>query len=143
MSNVPKMLQRNILEEAHELINGDRRKDYGEVSESFKKMATLASIFLKKDLTELDICWIMIAVKICRQLNQSKRDNLVDLAGYTGLMQQLLDGKEKENLNFEELAFQHHNRIRHSYEEELKNYLREKDLYQPKTGVMGKDENPS
>lgn len=125
--NIPSHLlaKRTILEEANDLIHGDRKAAYGEVTPSFEKIAQLASTFINKPLDKFDICWIMIALKICRQQAKPKRDNLVDLAGYTGLMQQLLDEagdkQPKENpIN---------------YEDALAKYLAERQIAQPATGV--------
>lgn len=136
--------QRTILQEADSIIHGARKTDYGEVTPSFKRIAQLASIFIGKDLDKFDICWIMIALKISRQMNQPKRDNLVDLAGYVGLMQQLLDEEENPKIaqkySFhpvpsDPFKVKEKSSIDTDYDAALKRYLDDRKLSQPNTGV--------
>lgn len=35
----------------------------------------------------------MIALKMAREMNKSKRDNLVDIAGYAGVLEKLSKGE--------------------------------------------------
>lgn len=80
----------SITLEAHKLIHGDRRQAYGPVRESFQVVADLANIMLPgKDLTAEDVATFMLCVKLARERNSHKRDNLVDLCGYSDLLQQL------------------------------------------------------
>jgi len=88
----------NILEEALQLITYDRRKQYGPVRESFDKPARLLELMLDEEewsilksgkIPSTVICKSMIAVKIARQSYQHKRDNLVDLACYTSILNTL------------------------------------------------------
>lgn len=91
--NVPEFLRPSVTQEAHNIINGDRKEAYGPVTESFQKIADLATRLTGHPLTSIDVCWIMIALKICREQNQHKRDNLVDLCGYADLMNQLMEAR--------------------------------------------------
>lgn len=75
----------DILKEAIELLNGDRAKDYGDLVDNFENIQTIANIMLKKDKIALKlehIAIVMIAVKISREGNKHKRDNLVDAVNY-------------------------------------------------------------
>lgn len=77
-----------ILQEAQRLVHGERCQDYGHPFYNFSQTALLVNGLLAgrfKDGMELivqDIPLIMVCVKLARQCNKAKRDNLVDGAGY-------------------------------------------------------------
>jgi hypothetical protein len=80
--------------DAHALVHGVRRKEYGPVRDSFQWVADLANVVLPgKDLSPEDIALLMICVKLARERHSHKRDNLVDLCGYADLLQQLHEGE--------------------------------------------------
>ncbi len=80
----------SILEEAHALINGDRRKAYGGTLESFEAPAALWSVILKTKVTAKQVALCMAAYKIAREVTgEPKRDNRVDACGYIALADQL------------------------------------------------------
>lgn len=79
----------SILKKAEEIVNGSRQQDYGSASESFGKIATIASIMTGKDLTAQDCCKILIAVKIVRESFKHQEDNLLDACGYLELLNRL------------------------------------------------------
>ena len=75
----------DILKEAIELLNRDRAEDYGDLVDNFENIQTIANILLKKDRIALKlehVAIVMIAVKIAREGNKHKRDNLVDAVNY-------------------------------------------------------------
>ena len=77
--------------DAHTAIHGEKRKAYGPVNESFHKIATIASIGCNKEITDEDVCRILLAVKYVRESYNHQRDNLVDICGYADLLQQLFE----------------------------------------------------
>lgn len=79
----------SILAEADLLIVGDRRNDYGPVEESFEWVASMWSTWLGMPISPEDVAVMMALLKICREKNRHKRDNLVDAAGYIGLASHL------------------------------------------------------
>lgn len=81
----------SILTEAEQIINGSRNSDYGDPTESFEKIAQIASLLTNKDLDADTCCAVMMAVKLTRQSFKHKRDNLVDLAGYAEIMNKIKD----------------------------------------------------
>jgi hypothetical protein len=83
----------SILSEAERIVNGDRQVDYSDPVENFKHIAAIASAIRKKDLTSEDCAVVLMAVKLARENFKHKRDNLVDLAGYTEILYRI---KESE-----------------------------------------------
>lgn len=83
----------NILEEANQLVNGDRNKDYGSPLEDFTRTARLWSVILGVEVTPEQVGMCMILLKVSRQCNKHKRDNLVDIAGYAHTLEKVFDEK--------------------------------------------------
>ena len=83
----------NILKEAMSITQNARKVDYGDAKQSFEKIANLASILCGKNLNKYDIINVQIAVKLIRESYKHKRDNLVDVCGYTRLLS-ILKGDE-------------------------------------------------
>ena len=81
--------EKSILSEAEEIVNGSRHSDYGDAKESFRRVATIASVMTGKELSPEDCCAVLMAVKLVRESFAHKRDNLVDLCGYAELMNRL------------------------------------------------------
>lgn len=79
----------SILQEADRIVNGDRQADYSDPVENFRHIAAIASAILKKELVPEDCAVVLIAVKLARENYRHKRDNLVDLAGYTEILHRI------------------------------------------------------
>lgn len=79
----------SILQEAEQLINGQRRDDYGDVNKSFEQIAQLWSPILGKSISPRQVGLCMIQLKISRYLHGQTRDSLVDIAGYAGCLEKL------------------------------------------------------
>lgn len=80
---------KSVLQEAEAVINGPRRESYGDAQESFNRVALLWSGILKTPVTAHQVALCMIGLKLCRESTKHQRDNLVDIAGYTELANQL------------------------------------------------------
>lgn len=76
-----------------ENIYGDRQADYGSVTENFSNIARGWEIILKVKITPEQVGLCMIWLKMAREMNVSKRDNIVDIAGYAGCMEKLSKGE--------------------------------------------------
>lgn len=76
----------SILQEAIRIRNGDRNVDYGDVRENFRRIKEILNTIQPKVFDEVDICNVMIATKLGRELHSHKRDNLVDLCGYADIL---------------------------------------------------------
>ena len=88
---------KSILEEAIEILNGSRQCDYGDPVESFKRIAQMANLMSNSnDFTPVKCCIVLMATKLTRESYKHKRDNLVDLCGYTEIMNRLIESETKE-----------------------------------------------
>jgi hypothetical protein len=110
-----------IEEEAHGLVFGDREAAYGHPSSDFTAMGRITAAILSRwlesegyvvikkiehplndypsapvympDISPEVVALIMTAVKLSRQSAQPKRDNLVDLIGYTLCADRIIEGE--------------------------------------------------
>lgn len=72
-----------LLDEAKAIVCGDRDQQYGKPEDSFYVIAKLWSAYMMSRLDERDVAMMMILLKVAREATgQSKRDNLIDIAGY-------------------------------------------------------------
>lgn len=86
------------LEEASMLVGGDRQADYGHPYDDYSRTARMWEAMLGLSpytISPSKACLMMACVKISRQCNRPKRDNIVDLAGYAQCAW-LCDEREKE-----------------------------------------------
>lgn len=72
-----------ILQEAQRLVHGDRGDQYGHPIEDYTRTGKIWGAILEIGDIDPRLCCLMMAgVKISREVNKHKRDNLTDLAGY-------------------------------------------------------------
>lgn len=89
-------VNKSVLEEALEIVNGSRNVDYGDPVISFIKIGKIATLISGEPMTPIMCCAALMAVKIERESYKHKRDNLVDLCGYTEIMNRLIESETKE-----------------------------------------------
>ena len=89
----------NILEVANNLVNGNRQEDYGHPLDTHDRVAKMWSVILDADVTAEQVQLCMIALKVCRQCNKPKVDNLVDIAGYAQTTQMTIEKREENYAN--------------------------------------------
>lgn len=87
----------DILLEAHSLVNGDRNKQYGNPLDDFSRTAAMWSAILGVPVAAEQVGLCMIAVKISRQCNAPKRDNMTDAAGYAATVQMVVEERERRS----------------------------------------------
>lgn len=84
----------SILDEAKTIINGEHQDQYGSPEDSFRLIGEYWTTYLSGlapelppvNVTAKDVAVMMVLFKLARQANQHKRDNLVDAAGYLGIL---------------------------------------------------------
>lgn len=88
------MTDETVLEEANRLIYGARQASYGHPFDDFSKTGQIWGAILsdwrKSDNPNVPpelVALCQIGVKISREVNATKRDNVVDIAGYAGTLQ--------------------------------------------------------
>jgi len=95
------LLYQSILEEAQSLVHGDRNATYGFPWEDYARTVGAFKALMgdKKiaDMTPEDGMMFMVCVKLSRQINLPKRDNLVDAAGYLECINWSIDTKLRKH----------------------------------------------
>lgn len=86
---------KSVLTEAESLVHGQRNADYGHPLDDFTRTAALWSAILGHAVTAEQVGLCMICVKLSRQVNAPKRDNMVDAAGYAETVQWCVDERER------------------------------------------------
>ena len=87
----------NILEKANQIIferAEEKQREYGPFDKSMEEAAKVASILCNKEITTEDCYNVLIALKLVRQSNAHKEDNLLDAVAY---MASLNDYKNKNH----------------------------------------------
>lgn len=80
----------SILDEAKEIIYGDREKTYGSPAKNLNMIAELWGAYHGVLFTAEDVCNMMILLKVARLANDPKhRDSQIDLCGYAALMERI------------------------------------------------------
>jgi len=96
-----------ILQEADDIIYGDREKTYGHPSKNFDATADLWNGWLAAKygpdavmLDCYDVAMMMVLLKVAREAHLHKRDNLVDLCGYAACIQKIIDHEPQTRDDF-------------------------------------------
>ena len=85
----------SVLEEAQNIIYGDREKTYGHPAKNLKTIANMWNAYMNNmddagtyKVTAKDVAAMMMLVKVARFANDpTHRDNLVDVCGYAALIE--------------------------------------------------------
>ena len=97
-----------LFTEASNIINGERQDQYGNTEESFVLISDLWTHYIHSIskaghkffgempcLENRDVAFMLVLLKIAREMHQHKRDNLIDIAGYLGILDDMeTDGNE-------------------------------------------------
>lgn len=82
----------SVLEEAARIIHADREDVYGDVVESFNRIAGMWTAYLGIEVSDLDVANLMILLKVSRTKGKYHRDSYVDIGGYSGSAERLAEG---------------------------------------------------
>lgn len=91
-----------ILQEAQALVYGACSADYGHPADDFAAVAKAFNAYIKKKynivnlLESTDVPIFQMIVKIMREANKPKRDNLVDIAGYAATLEMVYDAQDSD-----------------------------------------------
>jgi len=85
----------NILEEANKLVHGPRQESYGHPFDDFSRTAKMWEAILGVKVTPEQVGLCMCAVKISRQCNAARGDNLIDLAGYAETVNMVVEERQR------------------------------------------------
>mgnify|MGYP007020163034 FL=1 len=76
----------DVLNQAEQLINGPRAKDYGDARENFGRVAQVWSALLDQHIEPEQVALCMTALKMCRLAKTlDHTDSWIDAAGYIAL----------------------------------------------------------
>ena len=94
----------NTLEEANTLVHGDRQADYGHPLDAFTQTGLLWGAILGCNVSAEQVGLCLIALKIARQCNKPKRDNMVDAAGYAETVQMCVEERASRSENIHKVG---------------------------------------
>lgn len=86
----------NILEKANEIVNKrkeEKERQYGDFIKCMIKTSKIASEMSNKIITTEDAYNVLIALKLARQANAHKEDNLLDAVAYLGSLNNYKNAK--------------------------------------------------
>jgi Domain of unknown function (DUF6378) len=93
---------KTIIQEADEIAGEDRSRDYGHPFVNHRRIANIWNVQLgdklATPLTARDVALLMIGLKLAREAQTPKRDNLVDIVGYVKCVD-LIDGHIEKHKN--------------------------------------------
>jgi hypothetical protein len=90
-----KEMSETTLEEAARLTSGDRQRDYDHPLPNHQRIANgwrwyiLAKYGIEVPLDAEDAAWMMVLLKIARDMHTPKRDNIVDSEGYARCIERI------------------------------------------------------
>ena len=82
----------NILEKANNIVylrNEEKERGYGNFHDCMIKTAKIASEMSNKTINVIDCYNVLIALKLARQANKHKEDNLLDAIAYMASLNDL------------------------------------------------------
>lgn len=80
----------SIIEQAKSLVDGQRQDDYGNMDESFTRIAGLWSAYLGVTVNKFDVAKMMILLKVSRSKYNNHLDSLVDCVGYVECIDRMM-----------------------------------------------------
>ncbi|SEN55185.1 DUF6378 domain-containing protein [Nitrosomonas marina] len=83
-----------FLDTAKQIVHGDRERIYSDTGKNLRRIASYWSIHLGIDITQYDVCIMMMLLKMARLGNDPEHvDSWVDIADYVALKDKIREGK--------------------------------------------------
>ena len=80
------MRRQDILDTAKNIITNDRAATHGGAEDSFGAIASMWSAYLGVNITQHDVCAMLVLLKVARIKKNAKHlDSWVDIAGYSAI----------------------------------------------------------
>lgn len=108
MGDKPSPCKENILDTADRLVNVERQADYGHPYDDFSRTAGMMTgigfMFMDpstkqpRAIQPKDIPIVMMLVKLSREVNHHKEDNLVDTVGYVKTLEKVHERMATDSL---------------------------------------------
>jgi hypothetical protein len=89
--------EETVLQEAERLLSSDREESYGPAPADAARFAAIAAAATGLDIRPEHYPVLMICVKLARQGHAHKRDNLVDIAGYASIAQEVHEAQPRRS----------------------------------------------
>lgn len=89
----------NILNKADQIINNraeEKTREYGDIDTEMSKISYLFQIMTGKKLSIDEVYMLLVCLKLARQSNSHKEDNLLDCVAYLGALNNYKNKKDKE-----------------------------------------------
>lgn len=90
-----KLAEHTLLDRAKELVYGERQKAYGHPHTNFSRICTMWSVILNRSVTIREFVLMMVTLKIARDINKPKDDNLLDIVGYVAAGELAMNAPEE------------------------------------------------
>lgn len=91
------MTRSEILDNAKDIVNGERERQYGTPEKNFAEIAVLWTAYLDHIVTSKDVCCMMIMLKMARiKTGQGKDDNWIDIAGYAACGGEINESRKED-----------------------------------------------
>ena len=105
MSLTTEVKTKLVVEEALELITGERQAQYSHPVDNLSDIAEAWSVYLRRrlhtkfDVLATDVAALMILLKVIRQARGYNRDSTVDICGYAELMEVFNEAHAERRFN--------------------------------------------
>ena len=76
----------SLLLQADKVVNGDRNEQYGDAKQAFNEYSEILKTTFNISLSPEEICKVMMAIKLGRLKYKFKEDSLLDLMGYSEIL---------------------------------------------------------
>lgn len=89
----------NILQQANQIVNvnTDKKEQYGSYHECNQRIADIMSVLCNKKVTVEDVYKLELAMKLAREVQNHKEENLLDACAYVGALNNEINDNSQSN----------------------------------------------